>query len=160
MLLCSFHFVDFVQIPFERPSEKVLGSQSFSAYKGTTTLKVLLAIGADGQVLFVSKAYLPRGASDVELVKSARDLQGRTFLSVLDQWKDTVLLADKGFPIRSLLKSHKVDLSMPAFLLDQRLSAREIDRSRSVSSHRLVVLSFLFFLYFLFVFAAPALCGW
>lgn len=130
-----------MQVPFERPSEKVLGSKAFSMYKGCTTLKFLLAIGADGEPFFVSKAYLPKGASDVELVKSAENIKGRAFKAVLEQWQNTVLFADKGFPIQSLLGSHNIDLAMPAFLLDKHLSAQEVERSKSVSSLR-----FAFFL--------------
>ena len=105
MLTCMYFLSE--QVPLERPSKKVLGSKAFSKYKGCTTLKVLLAIGPDGEPVFVSKAYLPKGASDVELVKSAENAKGRTFKSVLEQWKDTVLFADKGFPIQSLIGSKK-----------------------------------------------------
>lgn len=99
--------LDGTEIKCEKPSVPVAQQATFSSYKNTNTVKVVLGSTAGGLNSFLSDAY-GGSASDRQIVDRSEDLLGR-----LDPG-DSVM-ADKGFDISDILASHGVSLNTLTF---------------------------------------------
>lgn len=60
----------FGQIYIERVSSKVVNSQTYSNYKGSTTFKGLIGVSPSGEITFVSNPY-EGSISDKEITKQS-----------------------------------------------------------------------------------------
>ncbi len=84
-----------------------LNSETYSHYKGTTTLKSLVGISPDGSMTFVSSLYTG-SISDKEITKSSG------ILNLLEE--GDAVMVDKGFLIKDLLDEIHATLVIPPFL--------------------------------------------
>lgn len=123
--------LDCTELHVQRPSSKVLNSETYSHYKGTTTLKSLVGISPYGAVTFISDLYTG-SISDKEITKSSG------ILSLLEE-RDEVM-ADKGFLIGDLLSAKNVSLVIPPFLRTNRqLTAEEVSKTQEIARLRIHV---------------------
>ncbi|XP_064472387.1 uncharacterized protein LOC135386403 [Ornithodoros turicata] len=105
---CTF-VIDCTEVRTEAPSQPEQQHELYSHYKGTYTLKWLVAITPDGMVAFISPAYGGR-CSDSEITRHSG------FLTLLKP--NDVVLSDKGFPsIRTSVSDQGAVLVMPPFNL-------------------------------------------
>lgn len=103
---CRF-IIDCTELRTEEPPTIEQQRALFSHYKGSYTLKFLVAILPNGTVTFVSKAYGGR-ASDTHITVDSG------FLDRVEP--GDIVLADKGFPgIRAPLQGQKAILVLPPF---------------------------------------------
>ena len=99
--------IDATELKVERPSSLLVQSTTFSAYKNTNTVKVLVGITPSGAVLFLSPAY-EGSISDRKLAEVS---------GLLDRLETgDEIMADKGFVIQDLLSPIGVRLNIPPFL--------------------------------------------
>lgn len=108
--------LDCTEIYIERASSKVIHSETYSNYKGTTTLKGLIGVSPSGEITFVSNLY-EGSISDKEITKKSG------ILSLLEEGDE--VMADKGFLISDLLSAINVALVIPPFLSQRRQFTRE-----------------------------------
>lgn len=99
--------IDATEFRVERPSSLLSQATTFSAYKNTNTVKVLVGITPRGAISFLSQAY-EGSVSDRRLV----ELSG--LLEKLEAGDE--IMADKGFLIQDLLTPIGVRLNIPPFL--------------------------------------------
>ena len=103
--------IDATEFSVERPSSLLSQATTFSAYKNTNTVKVLVGITPSGAISFVSQAY-EGSIADRELVE---------FSGLLDKLEaGDELMADKGFLIQDLLTPIGVRLNVPPLLNSKR----------------------------------------
>ena len=99
--------IDATEFKVERPSSLLVQSTTFSAYKNTNTVKVLVGITPSGAVSFLSPVY-EGSISDKKLVEKS---------GLLDKLETgDEIMADKGFVIQDLLTPIGVRLNIPPFL--------------------------------------------
>lgn len=108
--------LDCTEIFIERASSKVINSETYSSYKGTTTLKGLIGVSPSGEVTFVSTLY-EGSISDKEITKQSG------ILSLLEPGDE--VMVDKGFLINDLLSPINVALVIPPFLSHRGQFTRE-----------------------------------
>ncbi|XP_026116957.1 uncharacterized protein LOC113095799 [Carassius auratus] len=99
--------LDCTEIRVQSASSKVLNSETYSHYKGTTTLKSLVGISPDGSMTFVSSLYTG-SISDKEITKSSG------ILNLLEE--GDAVMVDKGFLIKDLLDEINATVVIPPFL--------------------------------------------
>uniref|UniRef100_A0A671M1R8 THAP-type domain-containing protein n=1 Tax=Sinocyclocheilus anshuiensis TaxID=1608454 RepID=A0A671M1R8_9TELE len=99
--------LDCTEVRVQTASSKVLNSETYSHYKGTTTLKSLVGISPDGSMTFVSSLYTG-SISDKEITKSS------VILNLLEE--GDAVMADKGFLIKDLLDEIHATVVIPPFL--------------------------------------------
>lgn len=103
--------IDATEFSVERPSSLLSQATTFSAYKNTNTIKVLVGITPSGAISFVSQAY-EGSISDRKLVE---------YSGLLDKLEEgDELMADKGFLIQDLLTPIGVRLNVPPLLSSKR----------------------------------------
>ena len=103
--------IDATEFSVERPSSLLSQATTFSAYKNTNTVKVLVGITPSGAISFVSQAY-EGSISDRKLVE---------FSGLLEKLESgDELMADKGFLIQDLLTPIGVRLNVPPLLSTKR----------------------------------------
>ena len=103
--------IDATEFSVERPSSLLSQATTFSAYKNTNTVKVLVGITSSGAISFVSQAY-EGSISDRKLVE---------FSGLLEKLESgDELMADKGFLIQDLLTPIGVRLNVPPLLSNKR----------------------------------------
>ena len=103
--------IDANEFSVERPSSLLSQATTFSAYKNTNTVKVLVGITPSGAISFVSQAY-EGSISDQKLVE---------FSGLLEKLESgDELMADKGFLIQDLLTPIGVRLNVPPLLSTKR----------------------------------------
>ena len=99
--------LDATEFKVECPSSLLVQSTTFSAYKNTNTVKVLVGITPSGAVSFLSSAY-EGSISDRKLVEVS---------GLLDKLETgDEIMADKGFVIQDLLTPIGVRLNIPPVL--------------------------------------------
>nr|XP_050039136.1 uncharacterized protein LOC126536277 [Dermacentor andersoni] len=123
--------IDCTEIRTEQPptvqQERVL----YSNYKGSYTLKFLVAVTPGGMICFCSKAYGGR-LSDAHVTVDSGFLD-------LVQPGDTIL-ADKGFPgIQTVLGNQNAVLVMPPFLHASQFSPEEVRDTYNIAQVRIHV---------------------
>lgn len=123
--------VDCTEIFIQRPKSLLARAQTYSHYKGTNTIKVLVACSPNGGITFLSKPWGGR-ISDVELIRRSG------FYDLLVPGDH--VLADRGFPIKEDLAARGVTLSIPAFTRGKRqLSGRSVESSAAIARVRIHV---------------------
>ncbi|RXN29856.1 THAP domain-containing 1 [Labeo rohita] len=99
--------LDCTEVRVQTASSKVLNSETYSHYKGTTTLKSLVGISPDGSMTFVSSLYTG-SISDKEITKSSG------ILNLLEE--GDAVMVDKGFLIKDVLDEIHATVIIPPFL--------------------------------------------
>jgi len=99
--------IDATEFRLERPSSLLSQSCTFSKYKNTNTVKVLIGVTPSGAISFVSPCY-EGSISDRRLV----EVSG--LLEMLEPGDE--VMADKGFQIQDILAPLGVRLNTPPFL--------------------------------------------
>ncbi|XP_049267200.1 uncharacterized protein LOC119375335 [Rhipicephalus sanguineus] len=125
--------IDCTELKTETPPEVRQQHMLYSPYKGTYTLKFLVAIIPNGMVVFKSKPYGGR-CSDTHITLDSK------FLNIIGP-EDTIL-ADRGFPgIRTSLADRGVILVMPPFSAGSNIpfTPEEMEQTYSVASVRIHV---------------------
>ena len=108
--------IDATEFSIERPSSLLVQSCTFSPYKNTNTVKVLIGITPSGAISFVSEAN-EGSISDRKLVEVS---------GLLDKLEPgDEIMADKGFTIQDLLIPHGIRLNIPPFLQKNKQMAVE-----------------------------------
>ncbi|XP_048105422.1 uncharacterized protein LOC125298638 isoform X2 [Alosa alosa] len=108
--------LDCTEIYIEKASSKVISSETYSNYKGSTTLKGLIGVCPSGEKTFVSSLY-EGSISDKQITKQSG------ILSLLEEGDE--VMADKGFLIGDLLSPINASLVVPPFLNQRRQFTRE-----------------------------------
>ena len=123
--------VDCTELKIARPSNPTLQSQTYSTYKSTNTVKILIGITPRGAISFVSDAY-SGSASDQQVFE-------RSGIILHLREGDTVL-ADRGFNVQHCLAAKGVKVITPAFLKGRaQLLPSEVIRSRMITRQRIHV---------------------
>ncbi|XP_046874125.1 uncharacterized protein LOC124466350 isoform X2 [Hypomesus transpacificus] len=123
--------LDCTEIHVQKPSSKVLNSEIYSHYKGTTTLKSLIGISPSGLITFVSDLYTG-SISDKEITRKSG------ILSLLEEGDQ--VMADKGFLIGDLLSDINVSLVIPPFLgPNAQFSEEEVRQTQEIARLRIHV---------------------
>ncbi|XP_064466613.1 uncharacterized protein LOC135377836 [Ornithodoros turicata] len=123
--------IDATELKCEVPTSFVLQSETYSTYKSSNTMKSLIGVSPDGNVTFVSPLYTGC-ISDKELVKRSG------FLS-LDFERGDSVMADKGFKISDLLEPLGVNLNIPPFTKDGKLTEEEVIATQEIAALRIHV---------------------
>lgn len=104
---------------------------TFSRYKHHNTLKVLVAIGQSGQVVFVALCYGGR-ISDKEITDACN------FLKML--WPGAQVMVDKGFLIEDQLKEAGLSIVIPPMCTTgKQFSKAELESGRDIATVRIHV---------------------
>ena len=121
--------LDCTEISIERASSKVINSETYSHYKGTTTLKGLIGVCPSGEVTFVSNLY-QGSISDKEITKQSG------ILSLLEPGDE--VMVDKGFLINDLLSPINVALVIPPFLSQRgQFTKEEVTTTQKIARLRI-----------------------
>lgn len=122
--------IDCTEIKIDQPKNPVSQQLTYSTYKSSNTLKVLIGISCTGGITFISDAY---GGSI-----SDRCLFEKCALSDLLE-KNDIVLVDRGFQIQDILASKDVIVNMPEFLKKKadQLEPEQLNRSKKTSSNRI-----------------------
>ncbi|XP_064467724.1 uncharacterized protein LOC135378593 [Ornithodoros turicata] len=127
---CTF-IIDCTEIRTETPGQTDQQYYMYSNYKGTFTLKVLIAIVPNGQLAFVSKVYGGRH-SDTFITKASG------FLHHVQP--GDVILSDKGFPsVRADMSDNGAVLIMPPMEKGGQYSEQDMDDTYRVAQVRIHV---------------------
>ncbi|XP_064486047.1 uncharacterized protein LOC135398589 [Ornithodoros turicata] len=123
--------IDCTEIRTETPGQTDQQYYLYSNYKGTFTLKVLIAIVPNGQLAFVSKVYGGRH-SDTFITKDSG------FLHHVQP--GDVILSDKGFPsVRADMSDNGAVLIMPPMAKGGQYSEQDMDDTYRVAQVRIHV---------------------
>ena len=128
----TYAIIDGSEIFIETPSDLFLQSSSWSDYKHHNTTKFLLACTPNGAVCFISPLYVG-SISDVQLTKVSG------FLTQLKDKPGIQIMADKGFTIKDILKELDIELNIPPFLKDGKMSPSNVQKCRKIASLRIHV---------------------
>lgn len=119
--------IDCTELKVEQPNTVEQRVYMYSRYKGSYTVKFLVAITPNGMISFVSKCYGGR-SSDSFITNDSG------FLALLESGDE--VLADKGFPgIKTT--NENVVIVMPPFLHNGRFSEDEVLETYNVASVRI-----------------------
>ncbi|XP_065915608.1 uncharacterized protein [Dysidea avara] len=123
--------IDATEFRIERPSFLLTQACTFSPYKNTNTIKVLIGVTPSGAISFVSEAY-EGSISDRKLV----EVSG--LLEKLEPGDE--IMADKGFTIQDLLIPYGVRLNMPPFLsANSQMAASDVFLTKKIARLRVHV---------------------
>ncbi|KAK7106775.1 hypothetical protein V1264_017993 [Littorina saxatilis] len=123
--------VDATEVRVKRPSNPKAQRISFSSYKHSNTVKVLVGVTPGGLTSFVSDAY---GGSS-----SDRQIVERSALTTLCDPHDSIM-ADKGFNVQDIFALRDVHINIPAFFKQKnRLSPTTRADDRKIASKRVHV---------------------
>lgn len=127
--------IDTTHYAIQRPYNFQQQTNTFSDYKSTNTMKVLIAISCFGGLSFISEGY----EGSMSARKLLEECGFLNHLSVGD-----ALMADRGFDIEDLCDDIGVDLLIPAFLGDRNnFTARELIMNRAIAESRIHVERFI-----------------
>jgi len=122
--------IDCTEIFMEVPSSMLAQSQTWSNYKHKNTLKALVGISPNGQVIFVSKLWGGR-VSDKHITQHS-GLLGHL------QTGDNIM-ADRGFDIKDILP-HGTGLNIPPFKgTRDQMTAAETEETVNIATVRIHV---------------------
>ncbi|XP_037498213.2 uncharacterized protein LOC119371824 [Rhipicephalus sanguineus] len=123
--------LDCTEIEIERPKDLVSTLLTYSHYKRTYTVKVLVSETPGGLISYISPAYGGK-ASDTHITKQSK------LLEKCIPHVDSVMV-DKGFLIGELCKEHNLKIIRPPFLMEKQLTTEEAARNQSIASARVHV---------------------
>lgn len=123
--------IDCYEIKIEKPSNLLARAATWSQYKHSNTVKILIAIAPQGMTTFVSSSWGGR-VSDKHLTMNSGLLQKLL--------PGDVVLADRGFDVGEVVAMAQASLHMPAFTkgLDQ-LPPVEVEKTRKLANVRIHV---------------------
>lgn len=123
--------IDCTEFKIDRPSHPILQQATYSTYKSSNTLKVLVGISPSCLVTHVSDGYCG-SYSDKSILQASK---------VLDQLNSgDVVLADRGFQIEQMCRDRGIVLNVPVRLRGKsQLSAIEMRNATYISSRRIHV---------------------
>ena len=120
--------IDGTECPVQKPKNPKAQQQTFSTYKNTNTVKVLVGASPGGMVTHVSPAY-GGSASDRQIVERG-DLPGKC------DPKDSIM-SDKGFNVQDIFAPYDVEINIPAFFKKKnRLDKATLLKDRRIASKR------------------------
>lgn len=123
--------IDCTELKIESPNTVAQRVLTWSEYKHSHTLKLLLACTPNGFISFKSKLYGGR-SGDCFITNDCG------FVDHLE--RNDLILADKGFPhIRTQVEGKKAIFVMPPFLTENQLSAEEVHETYRIASVRIHV---------------------
>ena len=122
--------IDCTEFKIQKPSLPSSQKATYSSYKQTNTLKLLVGIAPNGALTYLSKIW-SGNVSDRRLVEES------DFLDLLDAGDD--IMADRGFQIRDLLALRGCTLNIPVFSNGTQLSGRGTSKTRRIASIRIHV---------------------
>ena len=123
--------IDCYEIKIEKPSNLVARSATWSQYKQSNTVKILLAMSPQGVTTFVSDSYGGR-VSDKYLTRDSGMLKKLL--------PGDILLADRGFDIAEDVGLMQASLEIPAFTKGlTQLSAIDVEKTRKIANLRIHV---------------------
>lgn len=123
--------LDGTELPIHIPFNPSLQRATYSPYKGTNTVKLLIGINAAGRVVFVSKAYPGRISDRVQTEVSK-------VLVLLET--GAMVMADKGFLIEDLCDQYNLKLVVPPFASSSRkFTNTELLKTRDIAAQRIHV---------------------
>ena len=123
--------IDCYEIKIEKPSNLLAKAATWSQYKHSNTVKILIAIAPQGMTTFVSSSWEGR-VSDKHLTMNSGLLQKLL--------PGDVVLADCGFDVGEVVAMAQASLHMPAFTkgLDQ-LPPVEVEKTHKLANVRIHV---------------------
>ena len=123
--------IDCYEIKIEKPSNLVARGSTWSQYKHSNTVKVLIAVAPQGVTTFVSECWGGR-TSDKHLT-----LQSGLLKKLLP---GDILLADRGFDISEEVAVTQASLQIPVFAIGMdQFPPTEIERTRKLANLRIHV---------------------
>ncbi|XP_077490768.1 uncharacterized protein LOC144101460 isoform X3 [Amblyomma americanum] len=115
----------------QRPKKLMARAQSYSAYKGSNTIKFLTVIAPNGLIMLVSDVYGGR-ASDKYIVRTCGV---EDYLLPGDE-----IMVDRGFKLEPHLEAQGIRMNVPAFTRGKsQLSEKEVTKTRRIASLRIHV---------------------
>ncbi|KAK3929612.1 25-hydroxyvitamin D-1 alpha hydroxylase, mitochondrial [Frankliniella fusca] len=138
---CFQHFpnlrvvIDCTEFRIQRPKNLQQQRNSYSDYKGASTIKFLIGISCMGGLSYISEGY-EGGISDRSLIEKSG------FLDLLDS--GDAIMADKGFDIEDKCDERGLELLIPSFRRGRDyFTARELMWSRVIAESRVHVETFI-----------------
>ena len=123
--------IDCFEIKIEKSSNFVARAATWSQYKQSNTVKVLIAISPQGMITFISDSWGGR-VSDKHITRECGIL--RKLLP------GDIVLADRGFDIEEDVAMFQASLKIPAFTKGvSQLSPLEIEKTRKLANLRIHV---------------------
>ena len=123
--------IDCYEIKIEKPSNFAARSATWSQYKQSNTVKVLIAISPRGMTMFLSDSWGGR-VSDKHLTRECGIL--RKLLP------GDIVLADRGFDIEEDVAMMQASLKIPAFTKGvSQLSPLNVEKTRKLANLRIHV---------------------
>lgn len=123
--------VDATEVRVKQPSNPQPQRASFSTYKHSNTVKVLVGVTPGGLTSYILDAY---GGST-----SDRQIVERSPLTRLTEPGDSIM-ADKGFNVQDIFASRDVHINIPAFFKQKnRLASTTLQNDRKIASKRVHV---------------------
>jgi len=123
--------IDATEIAIQKPGHVRNQSASYSSYKNTNTMKVLVGCTPRGLVSFVSDAY--GGSTSDRQICERSDLISKSLFSAGDS-----IMADRGFNVQDLFATKNVHVNIPSFLKGKsQLTAAEVVKDRRIASKRI-----------------------
>lgn len=124
--------IDATEIPIQKPQDVAAQSSTFSTYKNTNTLKVLVGCSPRGLVSYVSDAY-GGSTSDRQICERSELLKQPSLFESGDS-----IMADRGFNVQDLFAAKNVGVNIPSFLRGKsQLGQAEIAKDRKIASKRI-----------------------
>ena len=123
--------IDCYEIKIERPSNLAARGSTWSQYKHSNTVKVLIAIAPQGVTTFVSASWGGR-VSDKQLTRECGIIQKLL--------PGDIVLADRGFDIAEDIAMVQASLHIPAFTKGvSQLPPKEVESTRKLANLRIHV---------------------
>ncbi|XP_064475708.1 uncharacterized protein LOC135389603 [Ornithodoros turicata] len=124
--------LDCTEIPLQQPTDLASRLLTYSHYKKTHTVKILVCETPGGLISYLSPAYGGR-TSDTHITKESKVLE------TCEPHIDSVMV-DKGFLIDDLCSEHAIKLIRPPFLKKKKqFSPHEAEQTQSIASARVHV---------------------
>lgn len=125
----TISILDCTEIPIEVPSSLYIRNHCYSMYKGTHTIKYLIAVAPNGTTTFISKGYGGR-ASDTHITNTC---------GILSLFKPgDLVMCDKGFP--KIQVNKVVTVIPPRAKPDQKqFTPKQMKTTREIASARVHV---------------------
>ncbi|KAF3833449.1 hypothetical protein F7725_024653 [Dissostichus mawsoni] len=121
--------VDCTDIKIAIPKQMDIQKETYSAYRGMHSFKLLLGVAPNAVITYCSKLY-PGSTSDKEIVRDS---------GVLQHFKPgDLILADKGFLIQNILPEG-VTVNIPPFLCHGQLTHSEAQATKLIAQNRIHV---------------------
>lgn len=123
--------IDATEFFMQTPSDLEAQRLTFSRYKHHNTLKILVAIGQSGKVVFISLCYGGR-ISDKELTDTC------DVISKL--WPGVDIMVDKGFLIEEMLKEAGIGIVIPPLCTTgKQFNETQLQSGRDIAAVRIHV---------------------